>query len=127
MKTRREDFDRRLLELAGRQHYVVAREQLREFGTERQIEYRLEKRRLERVHEGVYRVVGSPNTWRQRLLAACLSSSGANAASFRAGLQLFDLPCGEEIVEVTAPRHRRMQLADVITHESYFLTDLDVT
>jgi hypothetical protein len=123
----RVDSDRRLLELAGRQHYVVARGQLREFGTERQIDHRLKRGRLERVHEGVYRVVGSPNTWRQRLLAACLASSGANAASFRAGLRLWDLPAGEEIVEVTAPRHRRMQIDGVTIHESFFLTDLDVT
>ena len=40
----RVDFDRRLLELAGAQHYVVARDQLREFGTPRQIEYRLATR-----------------------------------------------------------------------------------
>ena len=121
------DFDRRLLELAGSQHYVVAREQLLEFGTARQIEYRLAKGRLQRVHEGVYRVVGSPDTWQQRLMAACLSSSGANAASFRAGAQMFRLPGGDEIVEITAPRHRRMQLNGVRTHESFYLSDLDVT
>jgi predicted transcriptional regulator of viral defense system len=91
----RADFDRRLLELAGRQHYVVARQQLREFGTERQIEHRLAKGRLERIHEGVYRIVGSPKTWRQRLLAACLASSGANAASFRACARAWELPAGE--------------------------------
>jgi hypothetical protein len=124
---KRVDFDRRLLELAGRQHYVVAREQLREFGTERQIEYRLETGRLEGVYEAVYRVVGSPDTWYQRLQAACLSSSGANGVSFRAGALMWDLPGGVEIVEVTAPRHRRMQLDGVRVHESRFLTDLDVT
>jgi len=123
----RVDFDRRLLELAGRQHYVVARAQLREFGSDRQIDHRLKQGRLERVHESVYRVVGSPNTLHQRLRAACLASSGANAVSFRAAARLWDLPGGEEIVEVTAPRHRRMQLTDVTIHESYFLTDLDVT
>jgi very-short-patch-repair endonuclease len=116
-----------MLELAGRQHYVVARPQLRAFGTRRQIEHRLAKGVLESVHEGVYRVAGSPNTWRQRLTAACLAGSGANAVSFRAGAQAWDLPGGDEIVEVTAPRHRRMQLDGVTMHESYFLTDLDVT
>ena len=121
---RRVDFDRLMLELAGRQHYVVARHQLREFGTERQIEHRLATRRLERVHEGVYRIVGSPDTWHQRLRAACLSSSGANAVSFRAAAQMWGLPGGAEIVEVTAPRHRRMQFDDVTIHESFFLTDL---
>jgi very-short-patch-repair endonuclease len=121
------DFDRRLLELAGRQHYVVARDQLLEFGSVRQIEYRLETGLLERVYEGVYRIAGSPRTWHQQLLAACLASSGANGVSFRAGALMWDLPGGEEILEITAPRHRRMQLEGVRIHESYFLTDLDVT
>jgi hypothetical protein len=79
------------------------------------------------VHEGVYRVVGSPRTWHQQLQAACLSSSGANGVSFRAGARMWDLPGGDEIVEITAPRHRRMQLDGVRVHESRFLTDLDVT
>jgi very-short-patch-repair endonuclease len=124
---RRADFDRLLLELAGRQHYVVARDQLTDFGTPRQVEHRLATRRLERVHEGVYRVAGSPRSWHQQLLAACLSSSGANAVSFRAAAQMWGLPGGAEIVEVTAPRHRRMQPDGVTIHESRFLTDLDVT
>ena len=111
----------------GRQHYVVARDQLLEFGTARQIEHRLAKGRLERVHEAVYRVAGSPETWHQQLLGACLASSGANAVSFRAAAQLWGLPCGAEVVEVAAPRHRRMQLEGVRIHESFYLTDLDVT
>jgi len=126
-RPRRVDFDRRLLVLAGRQHYVVARDQLLEFGSPRQIEHRLAIGRLEHVHEGVYRVVGSPSTWHQQLLAACLSSSGANAVSFRAAALMLDWPGGDEIVEITAPRHRRMQLDGVRIHESFFLTDLDVT
>ena len=123
----RVDFDRRMLEIAGGQHGLVARDQLREFGSPRQIEYRLARGRIEHVHEGVYRLAGSPRTWHQQLLAACLASSGANAVSFRAAAQMWGLPGGAEIVEVTAPRHRRMQYDDVAMHESFFLTDLDVT
>jgi hypothetical protein len=125
-RTNKVDFDRRLLELAGRQHYVVAREQLLEFGTARQVEHRLATGRLQRVYQGVYRIVGSPDTWRQRLLAACLAGSGVNAVSFRSGAQMLDLPAGDEIVEITALRHRRMQLDGVRIHESFYLTDLDV-
>ena len=121
------DFDRRLLEIAGSQHGLVARDQLSEFGTVRQIEYRLARGRLEQVYEGVYRLAGSPRTWHHRLMAACLASSGANAVSFRAAAQMWGLPGGAEIVEVTAPRHRRMQYEDVTMHESFYLTDLDVT
>jgi hypothetical protein len=126
-RTSTAEFDRRLLELAGGQHFVVSRAQLRDFGTNRQVEHRLSKRVLERVHEGVYRVVGSPQTWHQRLRAACLASSGANAVSFRAAAQLWGLPGGAEIVEIAAPRHRRMQLDEVRIHESFYLTDLDAT
>jgi len=121
------DFDRRLLELAGRQHYLVTLDQLLAFGTQRQVEHRIARRRLVRVHQTVFRVAGSPQTWHQQLLAACLSSSGANAVSFRAAAQLWELPGGAEIVELTAPRHHRMQFQDVTVHESFYLTDLDVT
>ena len=105
----------------------MARDQLREFGTAARSSIDSRRGWLERVHEAVYRVVGSPDTWHQQLLAACLASSGANAVSFRAAAQLWGLPGGAEIVEVTAPRHRRMQFDDVTIHESFFLTDLDVT
>jgi hypothetical protein len=124
---RRIDFDRRLLEIAGTQHGLVARDQLLEFGTARKIEYRLLRGRIERVYDGVYRLAGSPRTWHQRLLAVCLASSGANAVSFRAAARMWDLPGGAEMLEVTAPRHRRMQFDGVRMHESFFLTDLDVT
>jgi hypothetical protein len=123
----RADFDRRMLELAGGQHFVVRREQLLEFGSVRQVEHRLKKRLLERVHDGVYRVAGSPQTWHQQLLAVCLASSGANVVSFRAAAQLWGLPGGSEILEVTSPRHRRVQYDDVRTHESRFLADADIT
>jgi hypothetical protein len=121
------DFDRRMLELAGQQHFVVTREQLLRFGSRRQVEHRLKKRVLEGVHEAVYRVAGSPETWHQQLQAACLASSGASVVSFRAAAQLWRLPGGSEIVEITSPRHRRVQCEGVRTHESRFLTDADIT
>jgi very-short-patch-repair endonuclease len=33
----------------------------------------------------------------------------------------------DDLVEVTAPRHRRRRSADVVWHESYHLTDRDIT
>jgi hypothetical protein len=121
------DFDLRLLNLAGRQHYVVTRDQLREFGSRRQIVSRLAAGVLESVYESVYRVSGSPATWHQQLLAACFVTSGLSAASFRAAAQLWSLPGGDEIVEITSPRHNRAQREEVRTHESFFLTDRDLT
>jgi hypothetical protein len=121
------DFDLRLLNIAGRQHYVVTHDQLREFGSARQIVSRLDAGVLETVYESVYRVSGSPATWHQQLLAACLATSGVSAASFRAAAQMWSLPGGAEIVEITSPRHDRTQRSDVRTHESFFLRDRDVT
>jgi len=121
------DFDLQLLNIAGRQHYVVTRDQLREFGSPRQIVSRLDAGVLESVYESVYRVSGSPATWHQQLLAACFATSGMSAASFRAAAQMWSLPGGEEIIEITSPRHDRTQRANVTTHESFFLKDLDVT
>ena len=69
-----------------RQHGLVARDQLREFGT------RAPDRVPARPADGsststkaCTALAGSPRTWHQQLLAACLASSGANAVSFRAG------------------------------------------
>ena len=55
------------------------------------------------------------------------ASSGANAVSFGAAAQLWGLPCGAEVVEGDGAGHRRMQLDGVRIHESFDLTDLDVT
>jgi hypothetical protein len=120
-------FDLRLLKLAGRQHYVVTHDQLREFGTRRQIVSRVRAGVLESMHQSVYRVSGSPMTWHQQLLAACFATSGVSTASFRAAAQMWSLPGGEAIIEITSPRHDRAQYGGVTTHESFYLTDLDVT
>ena len=122
------DFDRRLLELAGRQHYVVTRDQLLAFGTARQVEHRIATRRLVHVHETVYRVAGSPRTWHQQLLAACSRAPAPTRSRSGRPRQLWELPGGDEIVEVTAPRHRPHAVRTTSRmHESFFLTDLDVT
>jgi len=120
-------FDLQLVKLAGSQHYLATHDQLCEFGSSRQIVSRLGAGMLESVHHSVYRLSGSPDTWQQRLLAACLATSAVSAASFRAAAQMWSLPGGEELVEVTSPRHDRTQHAGVRTHESFYLTDLDVT
>ncbi|HZQ26822.1 MAG TPA: type IV toxin-antitoxin system AbiEi family antitoxin domain-containing protein [Acidimicrobiales bacterium] len=70
--------------------------------------------RLERVHPGVYRVAGAPETWEQRALAAVLASGGV--VSHRSAARVWGL-LDTDIVEVTG---RRVQ--GVTAHES---SDLD--
>lgn len=121
------EYDRRLFTLAGQQHYVVTHAQLCELGKTGRIKYRLANGVLERISCSVYRIVGSPESWKQRLLAACFATSGVSAASFRAAAQIWSLPGGREILEITSPRHDRTQVPDVRTHESFFLRERDVT
>ena len=76
------------------------------------------------VDFGVYREATTPQSWHQRLLAACLA--GPAFASHRAAARLSGL-LDPAPVEVAALRHRRRRSADVIWHESQALFDNDVT
>jgi very-short-patch-repair endonuclease len=119
-------YDEHVMALAGQQHFVVGREQLLEIGTPRQIKTRLHRGTLERVFESVYRVAGSPKTWRRDLTAATFAGGKLSVASFRSAAALQYLPGGEEFLEITSQRHRRARHEGVIAHESRHLTELDV-
>ncbi len=121
-----EAYDAALIALAGEQHYVVSRPQLLALGDGNRIARRMRQGSLERVHQGVYRLAGSPQTWRQDVMAACFAGGKLSVASFRTAAALNYLPGGEEIVEITSPRHRRARHDGIVAHESRFLTDLDV-
>jgi hypothetical protein len=121
-----EKYDRQLLRLAGTQHGVVARAQLLDIGSRDQLQRRLQSDALERLHHSVYRLAGSPQTWRQDVMAACFAGGKFSVGSFRTAAALSYLPGGKEIVEITSPRHRRARHDGIIPHESRFLTDLDV-
>ena len=100
-------YNEQLLAIVGKQHQIVSRAQLREIGTRKQIDYRLRSGVLQRVYESVYRLGGSPETWRQKLMAATFAGGKLSVASFQAAAALEYLPGGAEVVEITSPRHRR--------------------
>jgi hypothetical protein len=80
----------------------------------------------EAVDHAVYRDAATPANWRQRLMAACLA--GPAVASHRSAAALWGfVDCKEDIVEVTALRHRRRHSSDVVWHESRLLNPPDVT
>jgi very-short-patch-repair endonuclease len=89
------------------------------------------KKRLNRgvwvlTDHNVYRISATPETWKQRLVAACLA--GPAVASHRSAGIVWEFPgMPDEIVEVTALRHRRRRSPDVVWHESYHLTERDIT
>ena len=119
-------YNEQLLAIAGKQHQIVSRTQLLEIGTRKQIDYRLQSGVLQQVLRSVYRLGGSPETWRQKLMAATFAGGKLSVASFQAAAALEYLPGGAGVVEITSPRHRHARHIGVHPHESRFLTDLDV-
>jgi very-short-patch-repair endonuclease len=117
----------RIARIADQQHGVFSRQQAFEAGLTRdQIDYRVSTRAFVTSDHGVYKVAGSPSTWKQRLMAACLA--GPAVASHRAAGTLWSFPgMPNEIMEVTALRHRRRHAVEVTWHESRHLGERDVT
>jgi hypothetical protein len=67
-----------------KQHGLVTRAQALTVLSRRQVEAQTAAGRLVVVRRAVYRVAGSPETWHQHLLAACLAGGRGTYASFRA-------------------------------------------
>lgn len=101
--------ERGLAELAFRQWGVVNRTQLLEIGlTSRQIDGRVERGALHRIHRGVY-AVGHPRLSRDGLLLAAVFGAGRGAVvSHRDAAGLYGIrPANHRDVELTLPRPRR--------------------
>lgn len=111
---------------AQRQHAVIGHAQLVAAGlSRRQVERLVAVAALVGVHRGVYRVGGAPETWEQRVMAACLASAGV--ASHRSAAALWGLRgCESEAVEVTVAGRRRPALAGVTGHTTARLDAVDV-
>lgn len=116
-----------LAALAGRQHGLFTRTQVRSCGFSRgAIDFRVQCGAWRAVDHGVYRTATTPTSYQQRLLAACLA--GPAVASHRAAASLWRLPANDGApVEVTAVRHRRRGPTDVIWHESVRLDSRETT
>jgi very-short-patch-repair endonuclease len=121
--------DIRILEIAARQHGVVAREQLREAGLSRgAIEHRLGKGTLQTLHRGVYRT--GPTTPKYQAQAAALLACGDGAVLTHhtaAGiLRILPEPRPEAPVHVSGPRTLRGPRSGVRLHRVGRLPDDEV-
>jgi very-short-patch-repair endonuclease len=117
----------RIAELARAQHGVFSKAQAIEAGlTPHQLKHRLGTGEFVVVDTNVYRFAASRATARQRVMAACLA--GPAVASHRSAGLLWEFPqMPDDLAEVTALRHLRRHSSDVVWHESYHLTERDVT
>ena len=117
----------RIARVSQRQHNSFSAEQVLDAGlTVHQLKHRLRAGEWIVLDTSVYGPATSTPSWKQRLMAACLA--GPAVASHRAAGILWEFPVmPKEVVEVTALRHRRRRSTDVVWHESFHLTDRDVT
>lgn len=91
------------------------------------IQYRVRTGRWERVARDVFRLAGSPTSWRQTLLAACLAWGPGAVVSHLAAAALWRLAGFEmELVHLTVPRSRKRARGPGIVHR-HALPRADVT
>ncbi len=104
------------------QHGLVTHPQLLTLGWSRhQIEHALRIGRLLPVQASVYRTMGTPVTYLQHLLAACLAAGPQAVISHRAAAHLWGLTSTPAPVELTVPYSRSPSPAGASVHRS---TDL---
>jgi very-short-patch-repair endonuclease/predicted transcriptional regulator of viral defense system len=123
-----EPVDRRLARWAATRHGIFSRADAVRLGaTQRIIRRRLATERWEVLHPGVYRLAGTPSSWRQALLAGCLTFGEEAVASHRAAACLWRLAGVEPgTVEIIVPRGGSRRRRAIIFHE-VALPAVDVT
>jgi very-short-patch-repair endonuclease len=94
--------------------------------SEREIDYRAQYVWI-RLHAGVFRMPGAPETWKGNLRAACFAGEPNAVVSHRSAAKLYGLPGGRgDLIEMTCPRWRRTQTDGLVVHESTFVHPSDV-
>jgi very-short-patch-repair endonuclease/predicted transcriptional regulator of viral defense system len=94
----------------------------------RQVQQRCEAGSWERIHAGVYRVAGAPDSWEQRVLAACLGAGEGAVASHRSAARLWGIgDAGRPQVELSVRADRYHRLRGVTVHRSSDLEAGDAT
>src|SRR5438445_3854321 len=103
------NIDTNVALLAERQHGVFSHQQAVNAGASpKAIRHRLDTGRWESACEDVYRLPGSPRTWKQRLMILLLAAGPLAAVSHEAAAALLGIPgFRPEAPEVTTPRRRR--------------------
>jgi hypothetical protein len=105
---------------AARQEGLITATQVDEHVTSTQRRYLVHSGQLIVVRRGVYRLPGSPETWRQRLLAVLLMSGDKYVVSHRAAALWHGLGnvWKDEILEFSTAQRLAYGPADLITHNA---------
>jgi very-short-patch-repair endonuclease/predicted transcriptional regulator of viral defense system len=121
-------YGSRLTRLAAKQHGVISRDQAKVCGVAgTTINRRLQTGTWERLYPGVYRLGGTPGTWRQSLKAACLAMGEGVAVSHLSAAGLFEIVgFPARGIELSVPRARR-RMRGIKVHRPISLKRVDVT
>ena len=114
-------------ELAAHQYGLIGRTQLLELGIgDHSIEHKLASGAFSTVRPKVYRISGTPWSWHQDVMAACLWGGAGTAASHESAARLWELPGFDQArVEVTSSRALRGD--DLVAHRAQLLDEELVT
>src|SRR5438067_5451086 len=112
--------------LADAQYGVFSREQLTGLGiTKGMIQYRVAVGRWERADRNVFRIGGSPPSWRQSLRAATLAWGDGARVSHRSSAAMWRLAgCEPGLIEVTVPRLCRRKGPGIVHRNVLFEADV---
>jgi predicted transcriptional regulator of viral defense system len=118
--------DEALAALAARQHGVVSRTQLRDLGlTKDAIRRRVERKRLQRLHAGVYAVGHLALTVDSRRMAAVLACGRGALLSYRAAGALQALLPSSPQFDVTTAGGAGRSRPGIVVHRSRQLAEED--
>lgn len=102
--------------------------QARDLGVSRKVlRTRVASARLDVPQPKVFRATGSPRTWEQKVLAACLSLGPDTVASHRSAAALWELDVPKDVAEVAMPRGKAQYRTGVVVHRTSDLLRKDVT
>ncbi|HLI02177.1 MAG TPA: type IV toxin-antitoxin system AbiEi family antitoxin domain-containing protein [Acidimicrobiales bacterium] len=114
-----------LLDLAAGQHGLATRQQIEAALSRRAFDRRVAEGVLTQVGRGVWRVGAVPVTWRQRVMAACLSVGPPVAASHHSAAELWRIEeVARQRIHLTVPRQRgggvgkALRAAGIVVHRA---------
>lgn len=123
----RSDPDAQIGRVAARQYGLFSLPQAVRAGvTTRMVDHRVASGRWERMHRGVFRMVGAPDSFRLRVLAACLACGPDTVASHRTAAALWAVDgMPSDIIELLGPR--RIRIPGITVREAHDMVRADVT
>lgn len=114
--------------VAQSQHGLLRRGQALELGgTQAEIEWRLQSKRLDQLHPGVYHLDAITPTWNTEVLAGVFAAGPDAAASHRTAGVLYELDAVYGLViEVTVPFNEEPEPRQVVVHRTRRPTPVSV-